>query len=146
MIPDFYKQYPQPIDTTEINWDILGLIEVRTLKDGEMFRVQKNVSYKDVLEFTDKNASDHIFSTNLLLADLKVSKVLEAVKELRQKIESKFSIELEKFENKDRVVQLVKTPLCFLDNAPGDIQISFDVYTERRLGTIDELEEEEKDA
>lgn len=145
-IPRFFDQYPTPIDTTEMGFDILGIPEFRTPnRGGGRFEISCLITIEDIME-EYKRRDTELNQLQYTVSNIKQEKTLDAVEELRKLVCDEFTKQLKIMSDrssyfyipKDRIVQFVSIPVSFLELAPGDTQISFRVFTERYLGEVED--------
>lgn len=136
-----FGQYPTPIDMSDPRiggCDILGIPEVACSdpsKPYKLFEVKTSLTVGDITKQLKEQEKD-VFGARRVLMDVKEECVLRDVIQLRENIKKSFAEELGNFSS--NVVQFVKTPICFLDLAPGDTQIRYRVFTERCLGVLED--------
>lgn len=152
----FFEQHPIPINTSDVDWNILNIPEVATHRVDlkyHRFETTRHLSTKDLMDFFEQHEQSKLskeedgsladvlnklnfVTAQMRMSDLKEKCLLEDIEKIRQEIVSVFSEEIENVPG--NVVQFVKTPLTFLEFAPGDTSIKYKLFTERCLGDFNE--------
>jgi len=143
---DFLNQFPIPIDTTEIGFDILGIPEVRTFfQGGGRFEVDFSITAQDIIEAYKKKDVELPYQ-RYIVSDVKQEKMISAIEKLRLMVCEDFEKQIKIITDarsyfyipKERIVQFVHTPVSYIDLPPGSTTIHFRVFTERWLGEVEE--------
>ena len=141
-----------PIDIGQVNFDVLGLSEVPATqgRGAACYMIEKSLTLDDIMikiRELEKGNNGGISSRSWRLADIRAQTIRDAVEELRLLLCREFSRQLYfpdrlrpffSIAEREKIVQIVKTPVSYVDTCPGDTQIKFMVFTERFLGTADE--------
>ena len=143
--------HPSPINLKEVGgFDVIGIPEVRSIRrGGYCFEISNVLTIADLINEA-KNRKEfpepYSISYRYLVADIKAKKIRETVERLRLLVCEEFKSQLKIISNyhsyfyipKERIVQFISVPVSFIDLAPGDTRINFNVFTERFLGEIED--------